>query len=107
MTVKRIVGWSLALLAVVFALVPGVSNLAALFLYVGVYESLFPSTISWDAKNAFAKCPGAIADPKTWPPTPAAACEAMYLCVNEAPLSDSQMKTLYDQIRKTPGCQEP
>ena len=84
-----------------------IPSIVGLIAYVGIYQGLFPSTISWDAKNAYLKCPGAIADPRTWPPTPNAACEAMYLCANEAVLSESQMKALYAQIRKTPGCQEP
>jgi hypothetical protein len=31
----------------------------------------------------------------------------MHMCANEAPLSDAQTTALYDQIRHTPGCQEP
>lgn len=79
----------------------------ALLLYVGVYQGLFPSTISWDAKNAYLKCYGAIDDPRQWPPGANAACAAMYLCANEAALSDTQHQKLYDQIHRTPGCQEP
>ena len=82
-------------------------NFIALLLYVGVYQGLFPSTISWDAKNAFAKCYGAIDDPRQWPPGANAACQAMHLCANEAVLSDGQHAKLYSQISRTPGCQEP
>jgi hypothetical protein len=42
-----------------------------------------------------------------WPPEPAAACEAMWMCANEAALTGSETKALYAQIRNTPGCQEP
>jgi hypothetical protein len=77
------------------------------FLYVGVFGSLFPATISWDAKIAYVKCAGAIADPRIWPAPPAQACEAMYLCANEAVLSAQQRRALDAQIRKTPGCQQP
>lgn len=84
-----------------------IGNFIGLLFYVGVFQSLFPSTISWDAKNAFAKCAGAIADPRIWPAAPGQACEAMYMCANEAPLSESQRKALYQRIGKTPGCQQP
>jgi hypothetical protein len=77
-----------------------------LLLYVGVYQGLFPSTISWDAKNAFAKCTGAIADPRLWPQSPAGACQAMHLCANEAVLTGAQRRGLYAQISNTPGCPE-
>ena len=82
-------------------------NFVGLLLYVGIYQGLFPSTISWDAKNAYIKCYGAIAHPRTWPADPRAACEAMWLCANEAVLSDEQHRKLYSQISGTPGCQEP
>ena len=80
-------------------------NFVGLLLYVGIYQGLFPSTISWDAKNAFAKCYGAIDDPRQWPPGVNAACQAMHLCANEAVLSDAQHRKLYSQISRTPGCQ--
>jgi hypothetical protein len=70
-----------------------------------VSRAVFPSAISWDAKDAFAKCPSAIAN-ADWPKAPANACAAMHLCANEAVLSEQQTKALYDAIRKTEGCQE-
>jgi hypothetical protein len=84
-----------------------IGNFIGLFLYVGLYQSLYPSTISWDSKIAYVKCAGAIADPRTWPASPSAACEAMYLCANEAQLKEEQRKALYEHIRTTPGCQQP
>jgi hypothetical protein len=76
-------------------------------LYVGIFRALFPSTINWGHKDAFMKSSGAIADPSTWPHAPNYACLAMHLCANEAVLSENQTKALYEQIRKTPGCQDP
>ena len=87
--------------------VPVVSGGVGLLFYVGIFRALFPSTINWGDKDAFVKCSGAIADPRNWPPAPNYACLAMHLCANEAVLSEHQTKTLYEQIRKTPGCQEP
>ncbi len=66
-----------------------------------------PSSVSWDSHNAFVKCGGAIADASRWPATPAAACQAMHVCANEATLSASQTKMLYDRIGQTPGCPAP
>jgi len=37
---------------------------------------------------------------------PQAACAAMHLCANEAPLSDSQKRLLDRAIHKTPNCPE-
>ena len=71
-----------------------------------VFRAVFPSTISWDAKDAYAKCERAITN-ADWPKAPADACAAMHLCANEAVLSEPQTKALYDAIRKTEGCQEP
>jgi hypothetical protein len=99
--------WLLISVCAALIWVSPIGNLVGLFLYVGVFQSLFPSTISWDAKNAYVKCYGAIAHPQTWPARPAAACEAMWLCANEAVLSAQQHRALYAQISRTPGCQEP
>lgn len=66
-------------------------------------QSLFPATVSWDAKNAFIKCEGAIAR-REWPGEPRAACAAMHLCANEATLSEPQMTALRAMARITPGC---
>jgi hypothetical protein len=85
------------------ALLPSV----LVFQAAGFFRLMFPSTISWGDQDGYLKCPGAIADPAKWPSPPNVACLAMHLCANEAPLSDSQRTALYQQIRKTPGCQEP
>ena len=99
--------WLLLSIGAALVWLSPIGNFIGLLLYVGVFQGLFPATISWDAKNAYLKCDGAIADPRGWPVPPAAACEAMYLCANEAVLSKQQRKMLYAQIRRTPGCQEP
>jgi len=107
MTTNRAAVWIAAAVCAALILASPIPGFVGLILYVGIYQGLFPSTISWDAKNAYLKCSGAIADPRIWPAAPSEACEAMYLCANEAPLSGSQRDALYDQIRKVPGCQEP
>jgi hypothetical protein len=106
MSRKRLLWLLIAICAALVWLSP-VGDFIGLLLYVGVVQGLFRSTISWDAKNAYLKCDGAIADPRQWPPPPAAACQAMYLCANEAVLSARQHRALYAQIRRTPGCREP
>ena len=70
-------------------------------------EEFNPATISWDGKTAWKRCESAIAGKTSWPATHAAACAAMHLCINEAPLSDAQREQLLAAIRATPGCQEP
>ena len=70
-----------------------------------VYQSFFPSTISWDSKSAYAKCDGAIADPASWPKSPGKACEAMHMCANEAQLSPAQLRSLAEAVQRTPGCE--
>jgi hypothetical protein len=110
MTRKRKLLWasgSVAAAIVAFLLATGGGNLILLFIALFVQSALFPSTISWDSHAAATKCPGAIAHTEQWPPGPAAACEAMWMCANEAALTDSERKALYAQIRNTPGCQEP
>ena|ERR1700688_4800473 len=107
MTKTRIAVWLAVLVSAALVLASPVPSFVGLILYVGVFQGLFPSTISWDAKNAYLKCYGAIAHPGEWPSGPKASCQAMHLCANEAVLSDAQTKALYDQIHKTPGCQEP
>jgi hypothetical protein len=96
-----------ALLIGAVAIVPGASNFVLLFLYVGIHDSWFPETISWDAKNAWLKCPGAIAHPRQWPPAPDQACSAMELCLAEGALSDAEIESLNRQIRMTPRCEKP
>ncbi|MGL4287015.1 MAG: hypothetical protein ACRCVA_11765 [Phreatobacter sp.] len=93
---------SLCLLAGLVAIWP----VAGMFLHV-ISESLAPQTISWRAKNAWAKCDGAIAGSVSWPEQPAPACAAMHLCTNEAGLNPSQNAALAMAIRRLPGCSEP
>jgi hypothetical protein len=107
MSKTRIAALIAAVLAVALFLASPLPSIIGFVAYVGVFQTLFPSTISWDAKNADRKCYGAIDDPPQWPPAPHAACAAMYLCANEAVLTDAQRQKLYAQIRRTPGCQEP
>jgi hypothetical protein len=79
---------------------------AALF-WQAARESLLPSTVSWDAKGAWVKCDGAIAGTVPWPQAPAAACEAMHLCANEAPLTPDQQASLKSAMRRLPNCGDP
>ena len=80
--------------------------IAAIFLRV-ILESLMPQTIGWNAKNAWAKCDGAIAGTIDWPSAPAAACAAMHLCANEATLQADQRASLISAIRRLPDCGDP
>ena len=43
-----------------------------------------PQVIGWEAKNAWAKCDGAIGGTLDWPSEPGLACAAMHMCANEA-----------------------
>ena len=84
------------------------AGLAKVFGWFGyaVFQSVFPSTVSWDGKSAFVKCTGAIADASQWPKPPEKACAAMHMCANEATLSDTQTRALEQVVRNTPGCPE-
>ena len=79
---------------------------AAIFLRVGL-ESLTPQAIGWDAKNAWAKCDGAIGGTVDWPSRPALACAAMHMCANEASLSAEQRTSLAAAVRRLPDCGDP
>jgi hypothetical protein len=107
MNPRRIVLFSLLAIAMAAAsvLALGAAGFVGMFGFWS-FRAMFPSTISWNSKDAFAKCPSAIAN-EDWPKAPANACAAMHLCANEAVLSEQQTKALYDVIRKTAGCQEP
>jgi hypothetical protein len=107
MSKKRIALLIVATVCVALLLASPIPSVVGFIAYFGIYQGLFPSTISWGAKNAYQKCYGAIADPRGWPPGPNAACEAMWLCANEAVLTKPEHDRLYAQISKTPGCQEP
>ena len=85
----------------------GLPSLVATVFYAGLYQSLFPSSVSWDGHGAYVKCDGAIAGGSPWPAAPVDSCQAMHMCANEATLSASQSKALAEQIRKTPGCAAP
>jgi hypothetical protein len=103
MSVKRIILGTVAGAVLIAAGLLFASGLPQIAVYI-VFEALFPSTISWDGKTAFAKCEGAIADPRWWPKSPTKACEAMHMCANETQLSSTQMEQLSVAIRKTEGC---
>ena len=79
---------------------------AAIFLRVAL-ESLRPQAIGWDAKNAWAKCDGAIGGTVDWPSTPALACAAMRMCANEADLSAEQRTSLLSAVHRLPDCGDP
>jgi hypothetical protein len=72
-----------------------------------VLESLRPQSISWNAKNAWNKCEGAIAGTVDWPPAPASACAAMHMCANETTLTPAQQRSLVSAIRRLPDCGDP
>ncbi len=92
----------LAALAGAVVLLAGAFSYVALVAYVVFDQSRHPETTSWEAKNAFVKCPGAIAARRLWPAPPDAACAAMHLCANEGAL-----KALNAQIDSLPACQQP
>jgi len=101
---KRIAIAAAVIVGGALVLTTGLSNLVATFIYAGVYQSLFPATVSWESHGAYVKCVGAIADAAQWPATPAAACQAMHLCANEASLSAGQTRALEERMRKTARC---
>jgi len=107
-TVRKVLLWSLAGIAAFVCVgaiwISSLPNLALLLFFYGVFQPLFPSTISWDDRTAWRKCEGAMADPHQWPPTSYGTCVAMQMCYSEAPLSEAQQKTLEEQMRKLAGC---
>ena len=108
MSRRRTVLFSLAAavaMAVAFAAAIGATGFVSMFGF-WMFRAVFPSTIAWNEKDAYAKCESAIAN-ADWPKAPANACAAMHMCANEAVLSEPQTKALYEVIRKTAGCQEP
>jgi hypothetical protein len=79
---------------------------ATIFLPVAL-ESLLPQAIGWKAKNAWAKCDGAIAGAVDWPSQPASACAATQMCANEATLTPEQRTSLLSATRRLPDCGDP
>jgi hypothetical protein len=79
---------------------------AAIFLGVAL-QSLMPQVIGWEAKNAWAKCDGAIGGTVDWPSQPALACAALHLCANEATLTAEQPTSLLSAVRRLPDCGDP
>jgi hypothetical protein len=93
---------ALALLAGLAAAFP----FAAIFLRVAL-ESLMPQGIGWEAKNAWAKCDGAIGGTVDWPSQPGLACAAMHMCANEATLTPEQRTALVSAVRRLTDCGDP
>jgi hypothetical protein len=93
---------ALALLAGLVTAFP----LAAIFFRVTL-ETLRPQVIGWEAKNAWAKCDGAIGGTVDWPSKPTLACAAMHMCANEADLSAEQRTSLLSAVRRLPACGDP
>ncbi len=91
----------LVLAAALMATLP----IVGLFLHA-VLGSLSPSAVSWEAKDAWVKCEGAIAGTVAWPAAPADACAAMHLCANEATLGPDQLASLKAAARRLPDCGE-
>jgi hypothetical protein len=88
------------------------AGLATAFPFVAIFlrvalESLTPQVIGWDAKNAWAKCDGAIGGTVDWPSQAAPACTAMHMCANEATLTSEQRVSLQSAIRRLPDCGDP
>jgi hypothetical protein len=106
-SIKRIVIGVLMVAALALFVSSGLSRFLGMFLYDGVFHHLFPTAVSWDAHEAFVKCGSAIDHPNEWPSAPSAACQAMHMCANKAPLSDGERDVLYTEIRGTPGCRVP
>jgi hypothetical protein len=93
---------ALALLAGLATVFP----FATIFLQVAL-ESLMPQVIGWEAKNAWAKCDGAIGGTLDWPSEPGLACAAMRMCANEATLTSEQRSSLVSAVRRLPDCGDP
>jgi hypothetical protein len=106
LTTRRVLFIVLGSLSVVFIAFVATSPFPALTLRL-VVEEFFPSMISWEGKTAWKRCDSAIGGTTSWPESAQAACEAMHLCANEAPLSEAQTRRLSELIRGTPGCPEP
>jgi hypothetical protein len=77
---------------------------AVIFLQIAL-ESLMPQVIGWEAKNAWAKCDGAIGGTMDWPSP--LACAAMHMCANEATLTPEQRTSLVLATRRLPDCGDP
>jgi hypothetical protein len=90
---------ALIVIAIALASPPG-----QLMIYSIVIEEMFPDRISWDGKTAWKRCDSAIANRTSWPSSPQAACAAMSLCANEAPLTAQQTRLLDQAIRGILGC---
>jgi hypothetical protein len=106
MTPRRFLFAALASVVVLALLAAWASPFPGMILWLAV-EEIYPAAISWDGKTAWKRCDSAIAGQTSWPQSPQAACAAMHLCVNEAPLSDQQKQSLLRAILETPGCPEP
>ncbi|MFI5001252.1 MAG: hypothetical protein ACHQK9_15350 [Reyranellales bacterium] len=90
------------------AILTGLATIFPLATLVGIaMESLRPQRIDWEAKNAWAKCDGAIGGKIDWPSQPGLACAAMHMCANEASLSPQQHASLVSAARRLPGCDDP
>ncbi|WP_040639252.1 hypothetical protein [Microvirga lotononidis] len=71
------------------------------------FQELFPEAVSWENKNAYLKCEGAVDGALSWPSQPAVACRAMHMCANEAQLSAELKQSLMQAIRSLSECQDP
>jgi hypothetical protein len=94
---KTIAIVALLLLAAALGLLP-VAPLTSALVAFG-YRAWRPQDISWDAKDAWSKCEGAIAGAIPWPTDPASARQAILMCANEAPLSEAQRQTLENMVQ--------
>lgn len=63
-----------------------------------------PTDEDWARKDAYRLCRGAI---DLYPERPAPPCQAMHMCINEAPLTAEQQHKLLQMIRAIEGCPDP
>jgi hypothetical protein len=68
------------------------------------WRSFFPAHMSWESKDAFAKCSPAIANPAGWPKAAKAACAAMTMCREEAELSAAELAALREAAKRLRDC---
>jgi hypothetical protein len=107
MSKRRIIFFAVAVIIVIVFAAVFTSPLGRLLIHEIVIDELHPERISWDGKTAWKRCDSALAHRTAWPESPQAACAAMHLCANEAPLSDRQKQMLAQAIRAMPDCPPP
>jgi len=77
-TRRLIVVGGLALVTLAVAASVHLSLVGTLFAFAS--RAFFPQDVSWDAKDGWSKCEGAVAGSIAWPSDPTQACAAMRMC---------------------------